>query len=464
MRRLLFCLLLAITCSNSSAQNAITDSIRVNFTRLEAERSDTGKAKILYLLSYYYQFYNLDSSLVLARSAYSISLRSHFIKGQARSLGMIAGTFNKLGNYAKALQYYLDGLKVLEKLKDPDDISRAYLNIALVYSSKKEIPTALEYMFRSDSIARQYKLNDLIVYIDLDIGNMYTEEDQLDSALIYTRLALDSSLSQKNDVITGTAWNNLGNIYSKKGQYDIAIENYNKAVPFLVSMQDYNNLSECYLGLSKAFGKKENWDSALVYANRSYRLAADNGFLQQSVNASQYLADVFKQHDQIDSAFLYQQTYMALKDSFDNSEKLKELQNLTISEEIRQEEIVQEKKQLEKERKVKLQLLLLGMFIPVFFLITAFISKKKVNKRVIELSGIFSIIFLFEYITLLIHPVVAARSGHSPIIEIVIFVALAAILSPTHHKVQHWFVNHLTKRHHHSTNTASTDKEKKEHP
>jgi tetratricopeptide (TPR) repeat protein len=288
---------------------------------------------------------------------------------------------------------------------------------------------------------------------------MYTDQDRLDSALFYTTLALDSAIAQKNELITGTAFNNLGNIFSKQGLYPLAIENYSKAKSYLESNQDYNNLAECYLGMAKTFGKMLQWDSSKLYGMKAYRLASDNGFLQQRIYASQFLTELFKQHNIIDSAFAYQQTYLALKDSFDNSEKLRELHNLTMNEEIRQEDLAKEKKELERERKLKLQLLLIGMLIPLFFLFSAFISRKKVNKRMIELSGIFSIIFLFEYITLLIHPVVAARSGHSPLIEIFIFVALAAILSPTHHKVQHWFVTRLTRRHHNTLEAARASKE-----
>ena len=52
----------------------------------------------------------------------------------------------------------------------------------------------------------------------------------------------------------------------------------------------------------------------------------------------------------------------------------------------------------------------------------------------------------FEYITLLIHPLVMERSGHSPVIEIFIFMAIASILSPTHHKIESWLKSKLESR------------------
>jgi tetratricopeptide (TPR) repeat protein len=464
MKRWFSFVLLLFIANILQAQNATQDSIRVYYERLAAEKADTSRAKLLYVLAYYYQFYNLDSSIILARSAYDLSKSHKFEKGMARSRGIMAGAYNKLGNYTKALEYYLEGLKILERLKDPDDISRAHLDIAMVYSSKKEYDKALEYAFRSDSIARKNQLNDLLLYIMLDIGNMYIESNKLDSALVYTHNSLDSSLIQKNDVVTGTAYNNLGNIFYKKNQFPEAIEHYNKSVPFLRSVQDDNTLSECYLGLARSYQGLNKPDSSMHYARMAYEIAYGNGYMRHQINASQLLVDLYQREKVIDSAFRYQQTYLSLKDSFDNSEKLKELHNLTMNEDIRQEELAKEAYKLKEERKVKLQLLLIGLLIPLSFLLSAFISKKKVSKRMVELSGIFSLLFLFEYITLLLHPVVAEKSGHSPVIEIVVFVLLAAFLSPAHHKIEHWFVTHLAKRHHHTVHGKKEENGQKEEP
>ena len=62
---------------------------------------------------------------------------------------------------------------------------------------------------------------------------------------------------------------------------------------------------------------------------------------------------------------------------------------------------------------------------PDIFFISAYLSRKKVHKKLIQISGVFSLLFLFEYITLLIHPVVAKGTGHSPVLEVMIFIAIA---------------------------------------
>jgi len=441
-----FLVVLLFTFSEARGQNSMIDSLK---KELQTAKHDTDKAVLLYKLSYYYQNYKPDTALKLAQAAYEISKDENFMRGQNSSLGMIASAYKKMRNFPRALETYVEQLKLLEKKKDADEeLAGAYLSIALVHSGNEDYSRALFYAYRADSIARKFKLSDLYLYTSLDIGDIYTKSGQLDSGLYYTTLTYRASLQNKNDQITGTALNNMGNINLKAGRLNEALIDFRNSIPYLFSMQDYNTLSECYLGLAQAFDELGKKDSAFHYANRSYQLAADNQFIQHSIQSSQFLYILYKNERRIDSAFAYQETYMALKDSFDNAEKIKELQVLTMNEQFRQDEIAREKKKESKERSFKLEFLLIGMLIPVFFFLSAYISRKKVNKRVIELSGIFSLIFLFEYITLLIHPYVKEKASHSPIYEILFFVAIAAILSPTHHKVEYWLISKLTRRHH----------------
>ncbi len=418
--------------------------------KLSQAKTDTDRAHKLYLLSYYYSNYKPDSALLLAQSAYTLSVHIKYLQGQAASLGLMGTAFNRMGNFPKALEYYIEQLKILEKKQDPEAIASAYLNIAVVYNSQKDASNALFYAYKADSIVQLKKNNidtSLILYTSLDIGDIYFNNNQADSALLYTMRCYNKSLIQKNALITGTALNNLGNIYFKSGEFMQALNSYKNSIPYLEDMQDNNTLAECDLGLAKSFDKLNIHDSAFYYANKSFQIATNNQFLKHALNATVFLAQLYKQQNIVDSAYVYQQTYITLKDSFDNGEKIKQLQNLTITEKFRQKQIEDQISEEKKDRHLKLELLLIGIFIPIFFFISAYLSRKKVHKKLIQFSGIFSLLFLFEYITLLINPVIAKGTGHSPILEILIFVAIAAIISPTHHRIEHWLIDKLTQRH-----------------
>jgi len=386
--------------------------------------------------------------LLLAEDAYRLSIKKKFLKGQSKALGCLASAFYRLNNYPKALQYYLEQLKIEEKRGYAENIARVNFNMALVYNSENDTAKAMHYAYVTDSIVRQNNLTALAAYTELDIGDMYEKMNKFDSALLYTLRAYNLSVKQQNDVLTGTALNNLGNIYLKQGQLKQALSAYRQSFPLVISSEDYNTLSEGELGLAKTWyglGKK---DSAYYYATKSYQLASSKGFLKNALNTSIFLTSFFKDARSIDSAFAYQQIMISLQDSIDSKKKIIELQNLTFEEQLRQKEIAELKLQEIEERHEKLQLLAIGIFIPICFFISIYLSRKKVHSKIIEVSGIISLLLFFEYITLLIHPYVATKTNHSPLLEIIIFVMIAALITPTHHRIEKWLISRLSHMHH----------------
>ena len=66
--------------------------------------------------------------------------------------------------------------------------------------------------------------------------------------------------------------------------------------------------------------------------------------------------------------------------------------------------------------------------------------------------GIISLLFLFEFLTLLLHPLVKELTHHIPILELLIFVSVAALLVPAHHRLEQILLKRLT------TNNEGPDK------
>jgi len=104
------------------------------------------------------------------------------------------------------------------------------------------------------------------------------------------------------------------------------------------------------------------------------------------------------------------------------------------------------KKIAARERKQQLQYLFIGIFIPGFFLLTLLLSRIRIHSRVIRILGILSLLILFEYLTLLLHPKVAKLTNHTPVYEMLIFVSIASLLIPAHHRIEAWLIKKLTHR------------------
>jgi hypothetical protein len=203
------------------------------------------------------------------------------------------------------------------------------------------------------------------------------------------------------------------------------------------------------LGLASLYSQFNKRDSAIYFSKISYQIAKQDGFLSRQLDAAKFISQAYKQTNNIDSTLSYLLFERDLNDSINNKNSIRESQILSSDELLRQLEIAKAKKEKDEQRRQQLQLLFIGIFIPGLFLLTLFLSRVKLHIRVIKLLGILSLLIFFEYLTLLLHPRVAEFTHHTPVFEILIFVGIAAILIPLHHKAEHWLIHKLL--HHRTT-------------
>jgi len=201
------------------------------------------------------------------------------------------------------------------------------------------------------------------------------------------------------------------------------------------------------LNLANLYFSEKKYDSALYYGHLNLFTAIKSEFPTRIKDASLFLGTFYKKTRNSDSALFYFEETEKLKDTINSQEKIKNFQLKTINEDIRQAELAEAKRKEMEERNQQLQLLLIGIFIPIFFLLTLLLSSRKIHVKAIKMLSIISLLLFFEYLTLLLHPRVVEFTNHTPIYELLIFVAIAALLIPTHHRIENWLIQKLTHRH-----------------
>jgi hypothetical protein len=134
-----------------------------------------------------------------------------------------------------------------------------------------------------------------------------------------------------------------------------------------------------------------------------------------------------------------------LKDIIEGQQQTREAAIISNNEQLRQVELAEQKAREKETRFQQLQMLVIAIFIPLFFLLTLFISRIKIHATIIKFMGIISLLLLFEYLTLLLHPLVADLTHHIPVLELLVFVSIAAGLIPLHHRLEHLLIQKLTR-------------------
>jgi hypothetical protein len=168
--------------------------------------------------------------------------------------------------------------------------------------------------------------------------------------------------------------------------------------------------------------------------------------VKRIANASAFLSAYFKEIGRLDSAYTYQEIMLAAKDSLYSQQKVKEVQNIFFNEKIRQQELKEARAKAEEEREHNLQMVGIAAFIITFMLFLLMVSKRNLNTKTVEILGVIALLMVFEFISLLIHPFIAHITHHQPVFLLMFLVAIAALLVPLHHRLEHWFVAQLSHR------------------
>ncbi len=428
------------------AQKNIVDSL---YQKLDKEKIDTNRVKLMCDIGYELRVNDPEKALIISNEALLLSKKIKYIIGQSKSLGTIAIIFRLIGNFPLALEYNLKRLELVEKTNNQRNFASVLSNIALVYVNQEEYKKALDYYYKSDSVINQLDdvddVDDVKYKIALNMGDVYDKLNKNDSAFSYFTKSLSIARQIKNKYFEGMSMIGLGNNYLKTEQYLLAMANYKSGIVYLKEAEDDDLLCEAYLGLATLLKSMKQQDSALYYARQSFFIAEKDGFLPRHLEAAKFLSEHFKNEKNIDSSFYYLNYVQNLNDSINSKSRIRESQVLSSNEQVRQLEIAENLALAKKERKQQLQLLFIAIFIPGFFIITLLLSRIRMPVKLIKVLGVLSLLILFEYLTLLLHPYVKELTHHTPIYEMLIFVSIAAILIPTHHRVEQWLINWLTK-------------------
>ena len=272
MKKIILLLLLVLSINKSYAQTGNPDSIK---QLLQNAKDDTSRVLHLADLSFEYLESKPDTSMTLALEALSLARRIGFLKGEAISLHRVGGAY--YDNYPKAMELYLQALKINEKINNLDGIQRNLGNIGIIYNDQEDYQQALEYYFKAKSLAEQLNNKRSISLICVNIAEAYYRLKMFDSATLYAQQAYSIADKINYSRIVGGSLNRLGIIHLERGQNNSALEHYRLSIPYTKEAKNDVGLSRTFLNIAKVFEKIGQNDSVLFYGKQSMTIAKERG-------------------------------------------------------------------------------------------------------------------------------------------------------------------------------------------
>lgn len=357
---------------------------------------------------------------------------------------------NTHNNPSLALEHFLKALALGEERNNPRVMLRLY-HFRSFYGDAKE---SIAFQRQVIELANQTGEGNWEALANLQIGQTYLNKlQQYDSALVYLQRSYEKSqalvsagkLTFASNVAAPTS---LGFTFMKLNNPTLALAYFRVALQTGTAAHD--GLDRVYEGLATFFNEAHNLDSSFYYATKLYELSqvrTRSFAMRRQVTASKLLYQIYKERGNADSALKYHEIYKAASDSENSIAQAQKVENLLSQEKERQAELGLKKEKEEETRKHNLQYaaIALGM---VALLIGFLVLSHSIlaNQKLIRFLGVVSLLIVFEFLNLLLHPWLGNITHESPVLMLLIMVALAAGLVPLHHRLEHWITHKLVEK------------------
>lgn len=399
----------------------------------------------------YEKLKKFDSSFYFTFKAYNLSKKIKYDYGYLGAIRGIITINNRIGNYDESLRYTFESMYLLIKKKDTLNLMNTYHLISKIYGSIKDYKNMLIYAKKLTDLAS--KINWKLVKIKnrfyenkyYPLSEAYLRNNMLDSALYYSMIDYQNAVKsdQYDWLLTANAF--LGETHLLLKSTDIALAYFEKSKLIALQNKSYESLPYIYNYFTKAYNSKNIIDSELFYSLESYKYSKIYDNTATKLIALENLFKIYGKKKELANAYKFQTEYFTLKDSIFSQDKIRNIENRSITELERQAEIEENEKQAKEDKKKNIVLAGIGAFIPIFLSIVFIISNwgKKKSKFITSL-GLASLLMLFEFISLLIHPFIDKITNHNVGLMYVILLIIASALVPMHHKLEQIVKNKLS--------------------
>ncbi|HET7001239.1 MAG TPA: hypothetical protein VFI33_08020, partial [Puia sp.] len=267
----------------------------------------------------------------------------------------IATALAEQRNDTLAVRMALKALDLGEKSKDKYDLVSIYYTLSEVYQFIGDPGVAIEYLRKE--ILLDTAVNSRASSI-VTLGACFFDKGEYDSALYYIE-GVDPAFKIDGTHLWPYPHLYLGKTYAKKLDYAKALGYYRTAISYAILSNFSQDLCDAYLGIADVFWNLHSLDSAILYAKRALEVSKSYSFQDRTMEASSFLASVYEGSDKKDSAFRYLKMALVLKDSLQNGEKIRQIQNFTFEEKFRQRELMEQ--EAEYRSRIRVYVLLGGI-------------------------------------------------------------------------------------------------------
>lgn len=443
MKKIITLICFCVSMQSTFAQALDIDSV---YQKFASEKDESKRQKSFNLFFGGPETQNVAKDMQYSQRILVLSQKNNDKICEALSLSQIGGNYIYFGNIVKGLEYKLKSVKVAEQSNNLEMLADSKLHLGLYFYEQKEYKRAIEFGLSGNETAIKAKNEIMQTWSNWLLGASYCELNKLDTALMYAQKSYDIIVRIKYYDYVHWTYETLGEIQAKLGNQALAISYFDLAIEDAVKKISLINASQYYTSKAQYYFDINRKDSSSVYAKKAIDVLQNTAFKTSNLSPAKLLLNIYRTTNS-DSAFKYSEIYRIASDSLFSTSKIKQTNLMTFTEDLRQQELANEKLKEEEERKHNIQLSLLAIGIITFIILFLLLSRSFItNTKLIEFFGVIALLLVFEFLNLLLHPFLESITHHSPVFMLLALVCIAALLVPLHHRLEKWTTKKLIEK------------------
>ena len=364
----------------------------------------------------------------------------------------LSNFYSRIEDYDKSIDYFMKAHKELDHVKDRNaGYQRAidFNTIGNLFANKKNYDIAINYFERSIAMGDSLKFSTLKIPGYISLLNQHLRIDQPQKALEYLNSSSGNNLKKYLfDFGMGAQIDQAyAFVYYKLNQFDSAGFYFNKALPYFETRTNELNRIRFYEQLASYYKKTGNYDKSIEYYMKVKEMGERNGQLENVQLAVKNLDTIYEVKQDFKLANQYNALYYQYKDSIDKLKKENEISQIEASDEQQRREREEAAKLEAKRKRNSIQYMGIIIGIAVLFVALVMMGWFKVSAGTIRAIGFFSFLIFFEFIFLVFKKNISGITQGVPLYDLAFMIALAAILVPLHHWLEHRVMHFLTSHH-----------------
>jgi tetratricopeptide (TPR) repeat protein len=357
--------------------------------------------------------------------------------------------YSGIEDYDKAIDYATEAYRMLEHINEKNVPYQRVIDISSIgnlYSYKKSYDIAINHFNRAIAMADTLRFTNLKMPAYMSLFNQYLRRNQPAEALKFFNSADGEYLKSQLRTFGMSAVIDqaYGITYTALGKYDSARICFQHAAPFFEKSSNVPNQMYFYYNKAVLFKEMDLADSAIFYYERLREMGGQTGTLENVQAAARELDSLYASQGDYRRSREYYAMYNLYKDSIETLGREKELAQEEVADEAQRQARLEEERIEQEKRRNNIQYL--GIVLGIFGLFVALVvlGMFKVSATVIRGIGFFAFLLFFEFIFLIFKKNIYSITHGEPWKDLAFMIGLAAILVPLHHFLEKRVLHYLT--------------------